>query len=181
MDEPQYVPLTDSDIRRILNENVKIIKYSELDKYNNILSLLPNPFDYVIILVERTLDNGHWVLLLRLKNKLFFFDPYGERPDKMLKYSSKQTRRILNMEYPHLTRLLNNSLDQFKVYFSSFPYQKSDKEIQTCGRHLISVIKYFKQFQKHNPSLKSYKKYMDNLKKQLNLYDYDAVVSHLYK
>ena len=43
-------PLSDTDLRHILGD-CKIITYPELSKYNNINELLPNPYDFVIILL----------------------------------------------------------------------------------------------------------------------------------
>ena len=40
--------LSDADIRAILGENTKIIKYSELSGYRDLDDLLPNFLDYVI-------------------------------------------------------------------------------------------------------------------------------------
>ena len=37
--------LSDADIRTILGENTKIIKYSELSKYRDLDDLLPNLLD----------------------------------------------------------------------------------------------------------------------------------------
>ena len=53
--------LSDSDIRRILGHDTKIIKYSELAQFTDLNELLPNPLDYCIILYEDDVDRGHWV------------------------------------------------------------------------------------------------------------------------
>ena len=45
-----HKPLSDDDLRRVLGEDLKIIKYSDLDNYNDLDELLPNPVDYCIIL-----------------------------------------------------------------------------------------------------------------------------------
>ena len=53
--------LSDSDIRKILGHDTKIIKYSELSQFTDLDQLLPNPLDYCIILYEDDIDRGHWV------------------------------------------------------------------------------------------------------------------------
>ena len=60
-------PLTDDDLNRFLgvkNEN-KILKYSELSKYNDMNDLLPTDKSYIIILIEYEKNKGHWICLLR--------------------------------------------------------------------------------------------------------------------
>ena len=42
--------LSNSDIRRILGHDTKIIKYSELAHFDNVNQLRPKPVDYCIIL-----------------------------------------------------------------------------------------------------------------------------------
>ena len=59
-------PLGDDDIRKILGNETKIIKYSELSKFNDLDELLPNEKDYCIILYEHKLNEGHWVAILKI-------------------------------------------------------------------------------------------------------------------
>ena len=37
--------LSDEDLRKILGNDLKILKYSDLDNYNDLDELLPNPVD----------------------------------------------------------------------------------------------------------------------------------------
>ena len=48
--------LSDSDIRKILGRGTKIVKYSELSKFNVIEQLLPKEKASVILLIEDSLD-----------------------------------------------------------------------------------------------------------------------------
>ena len=52
--------LSDADLRTILGDDLKIIKYSELDNYSDLDELLPNELDYCIVLYEEKLilDTG---------------------------------------------------------------------------------------------------------------------------
>jgi hypothetical protein len=43
-------PLSDTEIKRILGKETKIIMYPDLSKYSSIEQLLPNPNDYCVIL-----------------------------------------------------------------------------------------------------------------------------------
>ena len=58
-------PLSDADLRTILGDNLKIIKYSELESVDSLEELLPNSKDYLIMLYETEEDSGHWVAMLR--------------------------------------------------------------------------------------------------------------------
>ena len=73
--------LSDSDLRRILGHNTKIMKYSELSKFNDLNELLPDDRDYCVILYEDALNHGHWIALSKYKGIFEFFDSYGISPD----------------------------------------------------------------------------------------------------
>ena len=67
-------PLSDTDLKTILGEETRIITYPELSKYNNIEELLPNPYDFMIILILESPASGHWTCLLRYNNGYEFFE-----------------------------------------------------------------------------------------------------------
>jgi hypothetical protein len=56
--------VTNKDLLAIF-KNCKIIKYADLDNYNDIYMLLPNRMDFCFILTESELNSGHWTLLIR--------------------------------------------------------------------------------------------------------------------
>jgi len=72
-------PLSDADLKHILGEDLKILKYSELANYSSLDSILPKPTDYCIILYEEEPDSGHWVALLRYDGIVEFFDPLWQQ------------------------------------------------------------------------------------------------------
>lgn len=102
--------LSDADIKRELPD-ARIIDYSTLKDYHSVEQLLPKLFDYVIILVELQFNVGHWVAVLRLKNNIIYFDPYGGRVDKALSWVDKYMRKELGQETPYLTLLFNKAVD----------------------------------------------------------------------
>jgi hypothetical protein len=179
MYDAQEQCLSDADIKREL-PNVKIINYSDLDGYSSIEQLLPRRLDAVVILVELKENVGHWVCVIRSGKKgdsIVFFDPYGVRPDKELSWISPYMNKKLGQDIPHMSYLLNKAVDDgFKVSFNNVKYQKQSPAINTCGRHCISVIRYFRETP--NPSLKKYKAYMDRLVKDNHL-NYDLIVTRM--
>ena len=52
--------LSDKDIRDILGDTCKIVKYSELSQYNTLSDLLPDLVDYVVMLYEEAYNSGHF-------------------------------------------------------------------------------------------------------------------------
>jgi hypothetical protein len=63
-------PLSDTELKTILGKDSKIVMYPDLSKYNTIEQLLPNPFDYCIILIvedeNKYTIEGHWTALLNI-------------------------------------------------------------------------------------------------------------------
>ena len=102
-------PLSDTDLRHILGD-CKIITYPELSKYNNINELLPNPYDFVIILLLESPASGHWTALLKYNNGYEFFDSYGNPPDYDLSHwLTPQERLKLGESQKYLSYLLQGN------------------------------------------------------------------------
>ena len=97
----ETIPLSDDIIHKNL-KNAKILKYSELEKYNTIEQLLPKEKAYVILLLEDQINSGHWMCLARFNNKILFFDSYGGAPDSQLKWNSKEKQHELGQSQPLL-------------------------------------------------------------------------------
>ena len=116
--------LSDSDIRRILGRDTKIIRYSELANFESLEQLLPDAVDYCIILYEDGPNHGHWVGLSNYGNTFEHFESYGIKPDKELAWINFKTRRYLKESAPYLTQLLRN-----EHYFYNVRFQEMDSYI----------------------------------------------------
>lgn len=140
--------ISSDDIMKTFNNNVKIISYPELEKYNTIDEVLGG-FDAVFILYMTGFNKGHWTLLFKRPNSNYveFFDPYGFIVDSQLNYTDPEYN---GSKYPYLTKLLYTS--PYKIHYNNHKLQKPKKEVSTCGRHCIvrlennniSVDKYAK-------------------------------------
>ena len=77
-------PLSDADLKHVLCNDLKIVKYSELAHYSSLDYILPNRTDDCIILIEEEPDSGHWVALRKYEGTVEFSDPYGNKWDTEL-------------------------------------------------------------------------------------------------
>ena len=57
--------LSDEDINHILGRRCKILKHSELGRYQELEELLPNLLDYAVVRYKEQENSGHWVGILR--------------------------------------------------------------------------------------------------------------------
>jgi len=129
----------ESDFVRNLGLDVKnkIMKYSELENYNNIDELIPNKNDYKILLLESKKNIGHWLSLIRTGDTLEFFDSYGKTHKGELKHIPKFINKLLNQPDDYLTRIMKSSKNPI---FSTLKLQSLNPDVCTCGRHVICRI-----------------------------------------
>jgi hypothetical protein len=167
-------PLDDTELRRVL-PNAKIIKYSELSKYQMLTQLLPEEIDYVIILYEDSPNVGHWTCILRYpkgpKGTLEFFCPYGLKPDGQLAWTSQSSRQLLGEGRKLLIPLLNCAVQD--VIYNPVKYQQSAQGVNDCGRHCVFRIKCLLE---KDMDLNDYFEYMKQLENELRL-PADGIVS----
>jgi hypothetical protein len=137
---------TDSDIRKYLGEDAKIIEYEELLRYNTIFDLLPQDKSYVIILIETKDNYGHYVCLCRLGSgatdgRLQYVDSYGKGVDMQQKFIDPWWRRESNQDKKHLSRMIKDC--PYKLEYMSRQLQSKYKYDATCGRYMILFILQF--------------------------------------
>jgi hypothetical protein len=167
----EHRSLSDSDIRRILGHDCKIIEYYELSEYDSLERLLPKPLDYVVILYEDRPDRGHWTALSRYNDVFSFLDPYGYSPDKELLWTPMKMRKLLGQSEPYLTELIHRT--DKEVRFNNVRYQELESGINTCGSHVCCYL--FHVIHKHM-SLQDYCNYMKYTRRRTGL-TYDEIVS----
>ena len=137
----EEIELTENDIRKIVDNKVNVIAYSDLFNYKTIDAAL-GPYEAMIVLYQvQSHSEGHWSLLYKKDNVLHFFDPLGIEMDKELKFIpnfyslDNRGERI-----PHLTYLVEKS--GYKVISNKTKYQKDAKDISTCGRWCVTRLKF---------------------------------------
>jgi hypothetical protein len=166
-------PLSDSDLKEILGNDLKIIVYSDLSKINNIRQLLTNERDCVVILYEEKKLSGHWTCLTREGDLFTFFDPYGIPVDSQLQWINMFQRYKLNEAVPYLSLLLKNE----HYIYNRTNFQQDDSKIQTCGDHVCAFLYCFIHC---HMNLEQYQDYMKHLKK-LTKQPYDYIVAEFIR
>jgi hypothetical protein len=162
--------LSGTDIKALLGDNIKIIRFSDLYKYNSLNELLPKKNSFVVIFLE-TEDyyRGHWVALFRYNSSFEFYDSYGltEKQDYSLVPNS--TKKKLN-EDNYLKNLFKNNL----VIENTKDFQKWDKNVNTCGRWvIIRIFLFLKGY-----DLKHFIKQIDLLMQLYKFKSYDELAVH---
>lgn len=128
-------PLSDSDIKEYL-PTANIIKYSELSKYPTLNDLLPEEKSYCFILYEDSPNKGHWTVVSKPKEGVAeYFDSYGGYVDDPLNWTSKEKRIGLGEGKKLLSALFNKCPEE--VVYNKIPYQKSNPEVNDCGRWCV--------------------------------------------
>ena len=165
-------PLDDKEIIDYLPD-AKILTYPELENINTIEQLLPNDKSYFILLYLDSPNSGHWTLLSRYKNTIEFFCSYGSKPDASLLWLDFSTRVELKTDKPHLTRLLNDATNKFKIVYNPIQYQSKNTSVATCGRYCIYRIKCLLE---KNLNLEKFYTHMNGLRRVAGLTN-DEIVS----
>ena len=126
---------SEHDFSRYFNIDGKIMKYSELSRYNNIEELLPHDKDFKLILTETEPNSGHWCVLLNSKGKIIWYDSYGIPPDGELKFISRMMNKMLHQEVHQIHRLMKTCKSAGLIpEYNHYKYQNEGDEIATCGR-----------------------------------------------
>jgi len=149
----QY-PLSDSDIRKVLGNNIKIWNYPQLKSLRSIDDMFDDKGRAILLFPNVSPTSGHWTCLINRPNKIEFFDSYGDAPDTEQKGGMSRSRlEQLDIERPDLTKLLRASGKP--VFYNTHQFQKESGNIATCGRHCVSRLLYAPY------SLDKYKKVID--------------------
>ena len=124
-----------------------MILYSDLDKYKSIGQLLPRNKTFKIILIRDTPYSGHFVVILRYKKIIEWFDSYGFKPGAELDYMMVNNK--LDQTKSELINLLRDAQKKgFQIFYNNKDYQYSTdyKTISLCGRYcslrVIMLLKY---------------------------------------
>ena len=158
--------VSSTDLQSIF-KNCKIIKYADLDNYNDIYMLLPNRMDFCFILTESELNSGHWTLLIRDDNNFEYFDSYGTSPKNILDYIPTFMNKRLGNNYNEDIGMMIKSIKKTdKFIYNKTKFQKEQEGINTCGRWVIARLSLFLS---DDLNLKDFTKLIKTKAKQLKM------------
>ena len=156
-------PLSDADLRHILGNEVKILKYSELANFPSLDYILPKPTDDCVILIEEEPDSGHWVALLKYEGMVEFFDPYGNKWDTELSWIPREKREQLGETQKYLSGLLERT--NLKRIYSPYHFERTSNKVNACGSHCAHRIYRLRH---DNMDLHDYYSYMEEAEEKLH-------------
>lgn len=178
-----------------IKKHIRIINTSKIekDKYDlnflltgNISKLKCNInkrkgkyLDNILILFTpvSTPNSGHFQMLCKRDNVLYFFDSYGHTYVDLIKYVNNNSSSVkLNSYFADLI------LEYPVIYSNAFQYQTNDIHDATCGDHSSVAGLFF--VNSKNPNFDKYYKFIEDvcIKNKLNgPYKYDDAVITIFK
>jgi hypothetical protein len=151
-----FYSLSDGDISKYF-PNVKIVLYNDLKNYD--LQRLLGKNKAVIILIETTRKySGHWMLVYKQGNEIYFFDSFGEPIEAQKKFIKKGTGLLDRTNY--LSIMFKNS--PYTIHYNQYAFQ--DKRTAVCGRWVIYRL------QKRNMNVEQFKNHIVQLSNERNMH-----------
>ena len=126
----KHHPLSDAEVRAIVKKPITVIKYSELDNYNNMEDLFKE-CDRVLLLYESKINSGHWTCLINQPKQIVFFDPYSLEPDSQLAFTNIKFRESIGIKKPYLSYLMYKT--KKPIDYNNVQLQVLKEGVETCG------------------------------------------------
>jgi len=155
-----------------LNPDAKLIKYTDLYKYNNIDDLFKNTNKLIILYLLKNDHYGHWTCLMKKKGYYEYFDPFGVNIDEEFSWISNRKRKELNEQHNYLFDLLKKG--NKKIIYNNIDFQ--GEKTMTCGMHTsFRLINY-------NLTLRQYieKLFLDKNINNPDLYVSNIILNKLF-
>lgn len=155
MEDIKNIAYSNDDIYNKLKGDVKIIKYNDLQQYDNIDDAIGKTGNLVILYETKT-NYGHWICIFKTINKngkimLSYFDPYGIPIDDQNDFTQKSLEKK-----PYLSKLIIKSPYNL-IEYNEHQLQHFSKNISTCGPWCIARLKF-----KYLPLTRFYKLFKGN-------------------
>lgn len=169
---------SDFDIMKILGPSCRILTYDDLanisqEEFNS--DMLKGKIWVLLYLYDSDPSSGHWISIFKLKGKpiIEVFDSYGRISNIEITPDMELSWPGFKKSYHYLSDFLINC--PWKIDFNNFKYQSTDRDIATCGKHVILRAQY--------PSLTSdqyYKMITSFLGFKKGLNNYDDLASYFF-
>lgn len=144
--------LSGTDIKDALKNQVKVIPYPELADYHNLHDLL-EPYGRVVILYEQQPNVGHWCCLFYgpptdeyehtedetiYGHPIYFFDPYGLKPDDEFDWIGGEIRKKLQEDRRYISQMLKRYPGP--IDYNNHQLQSKKPGIATCGKWCVARL-----------------------------------------
>ena len=149
----------------------KIVVYPDLYKYKNLDELL-KPHGVIFLLYEFEPKYGHWTMIFKQGDTIEHFDSYNYKPDEEFSFIPEYFRKVNDMMYPQLTKMLYDSGKE--IHYNNFELQAEGNNIATCGRHCLVRLML------KDLNIDQYYELMNKIKAEMGL-NYDEIVYELTK
>ena len=140
IEEIKEYALSDGDLRKLLGDNIKVLNYPDLEGMRDIDDMFDSQGRVVLLYPNAAPTVGHWVCLIRRKDRIEFFDPYGEAPEDQKDDLPRSQLEALDIERPLLMNLLRGS--GLPVFYNSHSFQSKRGSVATCGKHCAVRLFY---------------------------------------
>jgi hypothetical protein len=139
VDEIKTESTSNQELQNMVGRPIKILKYSELKRFNNIEDVL-GKYGEFIMLYETSPNVGHWCCCFTRTGSegqkiISFFDSLGLMPDDQFHEICIKFRKDSGITKPYLTYLLSNT--DKDVEYNQYELQNMDPDVATCGRWCV--------------------------------------------
>ena len=182
------IAMSQQNITKFLSKfgiQANIVKEADMQQYQSLDDMFGSS-DHIIIFVSvQGPTVGHWQVIFKDNNQLFFFDSYGFSPAKTLKMVQQDSGQTFGQSFNGLPLLIMQS-EFYKTnnaFMNCVEYQEEQDNIETCGRYVCSVLV---QKQKCNNdgqifNLDVFYSIMKSMLMNSHLDNYDQLVSYMVK
>jgi hypothetical protein len=122
-------PITGRELFNLIGGRANIITYSNLLKIKSLDQLL-YPHNAAVVLYEYRRNYGHWVSIIRHKNRIEFMDSTGCAPDDILDRIPPDFKNSAGIYDRHLLKLLLSS--GLPIEYNEVKFQQQNTN--TCGK-----------------------------------------------
>ena len=183
-DEIKQHGISNGKIERYFEQHLKttpnIVYLSKFEGINTLEDVFRGGDHAVIHVATSGPYIGHWQILLRDKNQLYFFDSYGNPFSKLLKDVFRMYGANAWGQSYKLGELISKS--GLKCDINRHKFQSPDSDTESCGYHIACVYAVFKGLSLDNIKFdfNKYKQILDKYKACNKLRNYDDVVIEIF-
>ena len=142
VEEAKAYSLSDSDIKRLLGGSIRITTYPDLKKVARIDDLFDKHGRAILFIPQQNEQQGHWTAMIKRRNEVEFFDPYGEPPEAQKDTIDEAQLEAMRMREPLLAEILTEN--PYRIIYNKVALQKLQDDTNTCGRHCAVRLLYHK-------------------------------------